>query len=40
MSSFSIRDIVASKVNGYSNAILKELLDKKTSNFINTDYIL
>jgi len=39
MSSFSIRDIVASKVNGYSNAILKELLDK-TSNFINTAYIL
>jgi len=29
MSSFSIRDFVASKVNDYSNAILKELLDIK-----------
>ncbi len=38
--SFSIRTFVASKDNDYNNAILKELLDKKTSNFINTDYIL
>ena len=38
--SFSIRTFVASKDNDYNNAILKELLEKKTSNFINTDYIL
>jgi glyceraldehyde-3-phosphate dehydrogenase (NADP+) len=38
--SFSIRTFVASKDNDYNNAILQELLDKKTSNFINTDYIL
>ena len=38
--SFSIRTFVASKDNDYNNAILKELLDKKTSNFINTDYVL
>lgn len=38
--SFSIRTFVASKDNAYNNAILEELLDKKTSNFISTDYIL
>ena len=38
--SFSIRTFVASKDNDYNNAILKQLLDKKTSNFISTDYIL
>ncbi len=38
--SFSIRTFVASKDNAYNNSILKELLDKKTSNFISTDYIL
>ncbi|MDO7172991.1 NADP-dependent glyceraldehyde-3-phosphate dehydrogenase [Mariniflexile sp. AS56] len=38
--SFSIRTFVASKDNDYNNAIVKELLDKKTSNFISTDYIL
>ncbi|MDO7137752.1 NADP-dependent glyceraldehyde-3-phosphate dehydrogenase [Algibacter lectus] len=38
--SFSIRTFVASKDNAYNNAILKELLEKKTSNFISTDYIL
>ncbi|MEN3324694.1 NADP-dependent glyceraldehyde-3-phosphate dehydrogenase [Mariniflexile soesokkakense] len=38
--SFSIRTFVASKDNAYNNAILKELLDKKSSNFISTDYIL
>jgi glyceraldehyde-3-phosphate dehydrogenase (NADP+) len=38
--SFSIRTFVASKDNDYNNAILEELLDKKTSNFISTDYIL
>ncbi|GAA3563412.1 NADP-dependent glyceraldehyde-3-phosphate dehydrogenase [Snuella lapsa] len=38
--SFSIRTFVASKDNNYNNAILKELLEKKTSNFISTDYIL
>ncbi|MBC3758048.1 NADP-dependent glyceraldehyde-3-phosphate dehydrogenase [Hyunsoonleella sp. SJ7] len=38
--SFSIRTFVASKDNDYNNAILNELLDKKTSNFISTDYIL
>jgi glyceraldehyde-3-phosphate dehydrogenase (NADP+) len=38
--SFSIRTFVASKDNHYNNSILKELLEKKTSNFISTDYIL
>ena len=38
--SFSIRTFVASKDNDYNKAILKELLGKKTSNFISTDYIL
>lgn len=38
--SFSIRTFVASKDNDYNNAILNGLLDKKTSNFISTDYIL
>jgi glyceraldehyde-3-phosphate dehydrogenase (NADP+) len=38
--SFSIRTFVASKDNEYNNAILNDLLNKKTSNFISTDYIL
>ncbi|APY01302.1 NADP-dependent glyceraldehyde-3-phosphate dehydrogenase [Lacinutrix venerupis] len=38
--SFSIRTFVASKDNDYNNAILKELLDSKASNFVSTDYIL
>ncbi|GAA4297490.1 NADP-dependent glyceraldehyde-3-phosphate dehydrogenase [Aestuariibaculum suncheonense] len=38
--SFSIRTFVASKDNDYNRAILNELLDKKVSNFISTDYIL
>ncbi len=38
--SFSIRTFVASKDNDYNNAILEELLEKKSSNFISTDYIL
>ncbi|PQJ80332.1 NADP-dependent glyceraldehyde-3-phosphate dehydrogenase [Polaribacter porphyrae] len=38
--SFSIRTFVASKDTAYNNAILQELLDKKASNFISTDYIL
>lgn len=38
--SFSIRTFVASKDNSYNNTILNELLEKKTSNFISTDYIL
>ncbi|WP_369999362.1 NADP-dependent glyceraldehyde-3-phosphate dehydrogenase [Winogradskyella sp.] len=38
--SFSIRTFVASKDNDYNNAILKDLLDKKASNFVSTDYIL
>ncbi len=38
--SFSIRTFVASKDNAYNNAILEDLLEKKTSNFISTDYIL
>jgi glyceraldehyde-3-phosphate dehydrogenase (NADP+) len=38
--SFSIRTFVASKDNLSNNAILKELLEKKTSNFISTDYLL
>ena len=37
---FSIRTFVASKDNDYNNAILQELLDSKSSNFISTDYIL
>jgi glyceraldehyde-3-phosphate dehydrogenase (NADP+) len=38
--SFSIRTFVASKDNAYNNAILKELLDSRASNFVSTDYIL
>lgn len=38
--SFSIRTFVASKNNDYNNAILKELLETRSSNFISTDYIL
>ncbi|MGM5468753.1 NADP-dependent glyceraldehyde-3-phosphate dehydrogenase [Flavobacteriaceae bacterium LMO-SS05] len=38
--SFSIRTFVASKDNDYNNAILKNLLDAKASNFVSTDYIL
>ncbi|NNC51051.1 MAG: NADP-dependent glyceraldehyde-3-phosphate dehydrogenase [Flaviramulus sp.] len=38
--SFSIRTFVASKDNEYNKDILNELLDKKISNFISTDYIL
>lgn len=38
--SFSIRTFVASKDNTYNNAILKNLLDSKASNFMSTDYIL
>ena len=38
--SFSIRTFVASKDNEYNNAILKELLDSRASNFVSTDYIL
>ena len=38
--SFSIRTFVASKDNDYNNAILKELLDSRASNFVSTDYIL
>ncbi|APY11364.1 NADP-dependent glyceraldehyde-3-phosphate dehydrogenase [Seonamhaeicola sp. S2-3] len=38
--SFSIRTFVASKDNEYNNAILTDLLEQKTSNFISTDYIL
>jgi len=38
--SFSIRTFLASKDTEYNNAILQELLDKKASNFISTDYIL
>ena len=38
--SFSIRTFVASKDNAHNNKILKQLLDKKSSNFISTDYIL
>ena len=37
---FSIRTFVASKDNEYNNAILNDLLDTKSSNFISTDYIL
>ncbi len=38
--SFSIRTFVASKDTEYNNTILEELLDKKASNFISTDYLL
>jgi len=38
--SFSIRTFLAMKDTPYNNAILQDLLDKKTSNFISTDYIL
>jgi glyceraldehyde-3-phosphate dehydrogenase (NADP+) len=38
--SFSIRTFVASKDNDYNNAILKELLHTRASNFVSTDYIL
>ena len=38
--SFSIRTFVASKDNAYNNAILKELLETRASNFVSTDYIL
>jgi glyceraldehyde-3-phosphate dehydrogenase (NADP+) len=38
--SFSIRTFVEAKDTAYTHAILQELLDKKTSNFISTDYIL
>ena len=38
--SFSIRTFVASKDNDYNNAILKDLLESKASNFVSTDYIL
>ncbi len=38
--SFSIRTFLAAKDNDYNNAILKELLASRTSNFVSTDYIL
>lgn len=38
--SFSIRTFVASKDNDYNNAILKDLLSSRASNFVSTDYIL
>lgn len=38
--SFSIRTFVASKDSAYNNKILQDLLDTKSSNFINTHYIL
>ncbi len=38
--SFSIRTFVAMKDNESNNALLQELLDKKASNFISTDYLL
>jgi glyceraldehyde-3-phosphate dehydrogenase (NADP+) len=38
--SFSIRTFLASKDTSYNNAILEDLLDKKASNFISTDYLL
>ncbi len=37
---FSVRTFVASKDNPYNNEILQQLLEKKSSNFISTDYIL
>ena len=38
--SFSIRTFVASKDNQLNNEILERLLETRTSNFVNTDYIL
>jgi glyceraldehyde-3-phosphate dehydrogenase (NADP+) len=38
--SFSIRTFVASKDNAYNNAILKNLMDARISNFVSTDYML
>ncbi|QJP35498.1 NADP-dependent glyceraldehyde-3-phosphate dehydrogenase [Nonlabens sp. Ci31] len=38
--SFSIRTFVAAKDNEYNNAILKNLMDARISNFVSTDYIL
>jgi glyceraldehyde-3-phosphate dehydrogenase (NADP+) len=38
--SFSIRTFVASKDNAANNAILQELLQSRSSNFVSTDYIL
>ena len=38
--SFSIRTFVASKENDYNNAIIRELLESRNSNFVSTDYIL
>jgi len=38
--SFSIRTFLASKDTAYNNAILEDLMDKKVSNFISTDYLL
>ena len=38
--SFSIRTFVASKDNPQNLEILEELMDKKQSKFISTDYIL
>jgi glyceraldehyde-3-phosphate dehydrogenase (NADP+) len=38
--SFSIRTFLASKDTAYNNAILEDLMDKKASNFISTDYLL
>jgi len=38
--SFSIRTLVAAKDNSLNKEILNELLDKQTSNFLNTHYIL
>jgi glyceraldehyde-3-phosphate dehydrogenase (NADP+) len=37
---FSIRTFVASKDNAYNNAILKDLLNSRASNFVSTDYII
>lgn len=38
--SFSIRTFVASKDNELNNDILNKLIESRSSNFINTDYIL
>ena len=38
--SFSIRTFLASKDTAYNNGILEDLMDKKASNFISTDYLL
>src|SRR6056300_39022 len=38
--SFSIRTFVASKDNELNKNILREMIDSRASNFINTDYIL